>query len=69
MTFILWNKHIRGCNGTKCVVADPEYGTLVEYSDHMLDEKDGISSMSIIVAVFEIIFLVTINDTNSGRFN
>jgi len=23
----------RGCNGTEGVVADPEYGTLVEYSE------------------------------------
>jgi len=26
----------RGCNGTEGVVADPEYGTLVEYSDYIL---------------------------------
>jgi len=28
----------RGCNGTEGVVVDPEYGTLVEYSDH--DQND-----------------------------
>ena len=27
----------RGCNGTEGVVADPEYGTLVEYSDTFVD--------------------------------
>ena len=26
----------RGCNGTEGVVADPEYGTLVEYSVHIV---------------------------------
>jgi len=28
----LSHKTIRGCTGTEGVVADPEYGTLLEYS-------------------------------------
>ena len=35
----------RGCDGAECVVTDPEYGTLVEYSDEEMSNPNTIKEL------------------------